>query len=331
MIYLIDIIPRVITYSRESKSMSLVPGISVVIPCYNSPPTLPDLVQEISLHLTNHSVTQFEIILVVDGSPDDTWERVMEIHQDKREIRILRLDKNYGQQAAIFAGISVARHKTLITMDDDGQHPADTIMTMIAKFEEGYQVVYGTPILKSHGNYRRFLSYFFKKLMKQGLGIENSAIFSAYRIIDKQTLDRKVTSYDELIAGSLDTLISRSGMKITSQPICMEIRHQGKSNYSLIKLLNYALRIIVSNSIRPLRIALVFGLFGLLISLAGLTYLVLSLIFRDYLVPGYLSLETSILFFGSIQLITIGLIGEYVGLLYLKSIGQKSFVIDRMN
>jgi undecaprenyl-phosphate 4-deoxy-4-formamido-L-arabinose transferase len=309
--------------------MSVVPGISVVIPCYNSPTTLPDLVQDISSHLTNHMVAQFEIILVVDGSPDDTWERVMEIHQDKREIRILRLDKNYGQQAAIFAGISVARHKTLVTMDDDGQHPADTIMTMISKFEEGYHVVYGNPILKSHGIYRRFLSYLLKKLMKQGLGIENSAIFSAYRVIDKQTLDRKVASYDELIAGSLDTLISRSGMKIASQPINMEIRQQGKSNYSLIKLLNYALRIIVSNSIRPLRIALVFGFFGLLISLGGLTYLVLSLIFRDYLVPGYLSLETSILFFGSIQLITIGLIGEYVGLLYLKSIGQKSFVIDQ--
>jgi glycosyltransferase involved in cell wall biosynthesis len=310
--------------------MSLVPGISVVIPCFKSPPALTDLVQKISSHLTNNFVVEFEIILVVDGSPDDTWERVKKIQKDLTQIKILRLDKNYGQQAATFAGISVAKHKILITMDDDGQHPADTIKAMIAKFEEGYQVVYGTPIVKSHGINRRFLSFLLKKLMKHGLGIKNSAVFSAYRVIDKKTLDDKVSSYDDLIAGSLDTLMSRSGMRVASQPIYMETRLNGKSNYNFLKLMNYALRIIVSNSIRPLRIALVLGFFGLLISFMGLAYLVLSLIFRDYLVPGYLSIETSILFFGSIQLITIGLIGEYVGLLYLKSIGQKSFVIDEL-
>ncbi len=301
-----------------------------MIPCFHSPSTLPHLVADICRHLTSQYSNRFEIILVDDGSPDNTWERVKDIQKDLREIKVLRLDKNYGQQAAVFAGISAARYKTVITMDDDGQHPASTLLMMIAKFEEGYQVVYGNPIMKSHGLYRRILSSLLKKLMKYGLGINHSAVFSAYRVIDKETLDTKVGRYDELIAGSLDTLISRSGMKIASQPIYMAGRLQGKSNYNLMKLMHYALRIIVSNSIRPLRVALVLGFFGLIISLAGLTYLIISLILRDYLVPGYFSLQTSILFFGSIQLITIGLIGEYVGLLYLKSIGQKSFVIDEM-
>jgi len=302
-------------------------GLSVVIPCFQSELTLKDVVNGIQNTLKTHKINRFEIILVLDGPTDGTMKIAYQLEESFSKCRVVELSRNFGQHAAIYAGISISNYGLVVTMDDDGQHLSCELPKLIEAIDEQVDVVYGRPLEDEHGSFRNFASNTFKAGLFKILGVKNARDISALRIFRKELLQN--IDFQKISAGIVDVPLHWNSTRIKTIPIKMAKRAKGKSNYTLRSLFGFAIQMVVSYSVKPLKFALGLGLFGFLASALLTIYFLIQYFTGKVQVAGFSTITVLITTISSIQLVTLGVLGEYVANIHQRSIGKPIFNIKQ--
>jgi len=297
--------------------------LSIIIPVFNSEKTIEKVINRVKLTLGNKQ--KFEVILVNDGSYDNTYIKCIEISRKFNFVKFINLSKNFGQHNAILAGLRYAKGDNIAFLDDDLQTPPEEIWKLIDKIEEGYDVVYGNYTNKKHNLLRNIGSKINDMMASILLKKPKKVKITSYFIIRKY-LVKEIVNYIGPYP-YLGGLILRITNNIGVVNISHKERLYGKSHYSFLSLLKLWINGFTNFSVKPLRISL---FFGILCSLIGFIFSVVLIIRKliDPLVPlGWTSIIVIIVFFSGIQLISIGLIGEYVGRIFLSQNNQPQYVI----
>lgn len=299
--------------------------VSFVIPCYRSALTIGKVVNEIQDTMNAMENYSYEIILVNDCSPDDTFEVISKLCEENINICGVNLAKNFGQHAALMAGFHQVTGDILVCLDDDGQTPADEVGKLLAEIEAGQDVVYASYDHKKHSMFRNFGSWVNEKMLQFLLGKPKelfvSSYFAARRFIVDEML-RYENAYPYVIG-----LVLRSTKKIVNVPVNHREREIGTSGYTLGKLLGLWFNGFTAFSTKPLRIATASGTI-----FAGLGFLyALYTIIKKFVNPavpmGFSSMMSAILIIGGLILIMLGLIGEYIGRMYICMNNAPQFVV----
>lgn len=299
--------------------------ISVIIPCYRSEKTIRKVVDEIKSEFEKQNKYGYEIILVNDGSPDRTFCAIREICASDKNIIGVNLSRNFGQASAKMTGIRYASGDIVVYMDDDGQHPAKGIFKLAEKVLEGYDVVYAHFQHKQHSWFKRITSDINKRVSVWA-GISQKGVFSSSFLAYSKFVSEALKKYDS-------PFVSMGGyiMRITEKFANVEIEHrkriEGESGYTLKKLLRLWMNSFTNFTIIPLRIA---SFTGIICSILGFLFGGFVII-RKLIVPsiaaGYSSLIAVLLFIGGIIMIMLGLLGEYVGRIYMTISGAPQYYV----
>ena len=299
-------------------------NISVIIPVFNSGPMLQKLIQRLGAELPNLCEV-FEVILINDGSLDDSWRIITELQIDYPWMVGINLMRNYGQHNALLCGIRLAQHEYIITMDDDLQHPPEEIGKLIVMLDEGYDVVYGYPEQEQHGLWRNLASQLTKFALQRTTGIETARRVSAFRAFQTK-IRRAFDTYRNPFV-SIDVLLSWGTNRFTAVPVHHNTREVGGSNYTFRKLVAHALNMITGFSTFPLQFAswmgFAFAIFGGIL----LLYVIGRYIILGGSVPGFPFLASTIAIFAGVQLFALGIIGEYLARMYFRLMDRPSYVI----
>lgn len=298
-------------------------GVSIVIPCYKSTGTIETLASEILREFDG--IDLFELILVNDGSPDELATRIDNLRNSDSRIRSIELTRNFGQHNALLAGIHNSRFGVVVTMDDDLQHlPSQVILLLEHLLKGGFDVVYGVPLEEEHGLLRSSASVIVKKALTFS-GYPNAQSISAFRVF-RTDLFKQLPNYSDPNI-QLDAVLNWLTSRVGTVKVKMVNRQFGQSNYSISMLIKYAFNLIIGHTVRPLRLVTFFGGF---LSLVGLILGLAQTIafFTLHNSPsGYTSLIVVISFFLGIQMLFLGVMGEYLGRLYIRNSGQPTYVI----
>ncbi|MDZ7723407.1 MAG: glycosyltransferase family 2 protein [candidate division KSB1 bacterium] len=301
--------------------------ISIVIPVYASMDCLKTLAQRLK-DVLNPLKRRYEIILVNDCSPDKSWETILGLCQENPSIMGVNLRRNFGQHNAVMAGLQYASGESIVIMDDDLQHDPVHIPDLIHKLEKGYDVCYGRYTRKKHSWFKNFGSWFNDKVANIILKKPKDIYLSSFKAL-KGDVAAEILKYDGPYP-YVDGLIFRVTRNITQIDIVHHERFSGKGNYTLGKSLNLWLKLATNFSIFPLRIATFLGFLSSGIGfLLGLYYIILHLI-GIQTPAGWSSLIVAVLFIGGIQLVSLGIIGEYVGRLFLHKSGEPQYTINQV-
>jgi undecaprenyl-phosphate 4-deoxy-4-formamido-L-arabinose transferase len=305
--------------------------ISYIIPCYRSEKTLPGVVDEIKTTMEGlKDRYEYDIFLINDFSPDGTALVIEKLCSENDFIHGISFARNFGQHAALMAGLRYADGDICVCLDDDGQTPANQVDRLLNKLEEGYDVVYARYGNKKHSGFRNFGSRVNDMMLRVMLDKSKDLFVSSYFAVRRFIVNdmiRYENSYPYVIG-----LVLRSAGKIANVDIDHRSRTEGESGYSLKKLLNLWFNGFTAFSVKPLRFATVVGAIS---ATLGLLYGVFVII-RRLLVPaavmGYAATMSAIVFFGGMILLTLGLIGEYIGRMYISMNNSPQYVIrDKWN
>jgi len=297
--------------------------LSVVIPVYNSALILPGLVRQLE-RIIPPLATTYEIILVNDGSHDESWQVIRQLAAASPCVRGITMMRNYGQHNALLCGIRAARYDVIVTMDDDSQHPPEEIPKLLAKLSEGLDVVYGTPLELPHSWWRNLFSNLIKSLLTRVMGVGTFRNISAFRAF-RADLRQAFTDYNspDVI---IDVLFSWGTNRFGSVTVRHDPRLDGTSTYTIRKLLNTAILVLTGFSTTPLRVASITGFtfmfFGLLVFLY-----VLIVYFLIGSLPGFPFLASIISLFSGAQLFALGLFGEYLAKIFTRSMGRPPYLV----
>jgi glycosyltransferase involved in cell wall biosynthesis len=299
-------------------------NISVVIPVYNSKNTLVELCDRLNTVLPGIS-KEYEIILVNDGSKDTSGNVINQISKNCECVKGVHLMRNYGQHNALLCGIRIATYELIVTLDDDLQNPPEEIPKMLEKLNQGYDVVYGSPEKEQHGLFRDLASIIVKIALNMIMGIETAKNVSDFRIFRKDLRNAFAQFNGTFIF--IDVLLTWGTKNFSSIKVQHNSRKFGKSNYSLGSLFIHAINMVTGFTVFPLRVA---SILGFLVSFFGFIvfiYVVIEYILFNSSVPGFTFLASIIAIFSGAQLLTIGLIGEYISRLYFQSIDKPAYII----
>lgn len=297
---------------------------SVVIPAYNSQGTLPILIEKLSVVLP--TITQeFEVIIVNDNSSDQTWEIILGLAKEYSWVRGITLMRNYGQHNATLCGIFQAKYSTIVTMDDDLQHPAEEIPKLIQKLEEGYSVVYGIPSRSPHNWWRNILSRFTKRILAFVMGIKYTFDIGSFRAF-RGDLRKAFKDFNkpEVI---VDVLLSWGTRNFGFVQVREDPRVIGSSNYSFRKLFRLAITVLTGFSTAPLRFTSFLGFFFVIFGL-GLFIYVLIVYFTVGSILGFPFLASMIALFSGAQLFVLGIFGEYQARIFERTSQSPCFTIS---
>lgn len=299
--------------------------VSFVIPCYRSAQTIGRVVEEIDTTMKGLSGYAYEIVLVNDASPDDTFDVIRGMCAERRDICGVNLARNFGQHAALMAGFRHARGDVVVCLDDDGQTPADEAGKLLAKLEEGYDVVYAKYTHKQHSLFRNFGSKVNELMTRAMLGKPKELYVSSYfamRRFVAHELIRYENPYPYVIG-----LVLRATKKIANVEVTHREREIGTSGYTVGKLLGLWFNGFTAFSVKPLRIATVIGVVS---ACGGFLYGIYTVVkkFLNPAVPvGFSALMAAIVFFCGLILLMLGIIGEYIGRIYISLNNSPQYVI----
>lgn len=303
--------------------------ITIVVPAYNEANNLLPLYDQIG-HVLSTSIYKWEIIFVNDGSSDHTLQILKEIATKYSNCKYISFSKNFGKDNALKAGIDHAKGDAVITMDADLQHPPSLILELIKKWEEGNEIVYAfRKGANPHSNFfSRMYSSIFWKILKFLSGMKLEEGISDYRILDKIVVDeiKKMDEYELFLRG----MIKWVGFNQLGIEYVPDERFTGESTYSRKALLNLAIHGITSFSVKPLYMAIYLGFTFSFMSVIYIPYVLYSLYMHSD-VPGWSSTIMTIVFLGGIQLIMIGVIGIYVGKLFMQTKNRPNYIIQAQN
>jgi glycosyltransferase involved in cell wall biosynthesis len=299
-------------------------GISIVIPAYNSGEILPQLVERLEPVLVAAG-QPFELVLVNDGSRDQTWPVIQELARAKPWVRGLRMMRNYGQHNALLAGIRAAKFAVTITMDDDLQHPPEELPKLLAKFAEGFDVVYAPPQNEQHGFFRDIASLITKFALQSAMGAETARMASAWRIFRTQSRDAFAAFHSPFV--SLDVLLTWATTNFGALPLRHEPRALGKSNYTVGKLIRHALNMMTGFSVVPLQLASIIGFAFTVFGIGVLSYVIFRYLTSGTTVAGFPFLASIIAVFSGAQLFALGIIGEYLARMHFRTMDKPTYII----
>jgi len=300
------------------------PDLSVVIPVYKSENILPSLLERLATVLPQISA-QYEVILVNDGSPDRSWEKIVTLSADYPWLRGIRLMRNYGQHNALLRGIRAARYEVIVTMDDDLQHPPEEIPKLLAELDKGYDVVYGYPESESHALWRSLSSQLTKWLLRVGLGIpgiERSGAFRAFRAHLREAFADYRSSFV-----SIDVLLSWGTTRFCYVPVRHDSRKEGASNYNFAKLIVHMFNMVTGVSTLPLQLASVLGFSLTFFGFGVLIYVIGRYLLQGSPVQGFPFLASIVSIFSGAQLFALGIFGEYLARMYFRLVGKPQSVV----
>ena len=298
--------------------------ISICIPVYNGAMTITALVEEVKKTLHKY---ELEIILINDGSKDNSEEVCVNIAKQYDFVKFIALRKNFGEHNAVLCGLNYATGEYTVIIDDDFQNPPSEILTLIDEANKGYDVVYSRYEEKKHHWFRNLGSKFNDLVATWLLDKPNGLYLSSFKLIRKEVIE-EIVKYKGPFP-YIDGLILRVTDNIGVKTVEHTKRVEGESNYTLSKLISLWLNMFVNFSIKPLRIATVVGVAISVCSfILGIYFIVEKLLLPDASM-GWTSLMVSILFLSGIQLIFLGIIGEYLGKQYLDQNGTPQWVIKK--
>ena len=302
--------------------------ISYVIPCYRSAKTIGGVVAEIREKMQSLTKYTYEIILVNDCSPDDTFDVIRKLALEDPKITAIDFVRNFGQHSALMAGLRQSAGDIVICLDDDGQTPADEADKLVAALEEGADVAYARYSHKKHSLFRNFGSYVNEKMAEFMLEKPKSLIVSSY-FAAKRYIVNDMIRYENSFPYVIG-LVLRSTKNIVNVDVNHRNREVGESGYTLKKLLGLWMNGFTSFSVKPLRIATVLGVIS---ALAGFLYGIVIII-QHFVLPdrvmGFASLVAIMVFFGGMIMIMLGLIGEYVGRIYISMNASPQYIIKQI-
>lgn len=309
----------------DQTTPSISPELSLVIPVYNGSETIRAVVESIQRVFASHS---FEIILVNDGSEDDSENVCAQLVQESRgTVTLVQLSRNFGEHSAVLAGLGQARGEYMAVLDDDGQHPPEEVARMLAEIKEkNYDVVYGHYIEKQHSSFRNAGSRFNDRIATLMLGKPKDLYLSSFKVMNR-FLVNEIIKYRGPYPYA-DGLIYRTTRRIGQIPVEHRANIAGPSRYTFRKLLGLWLNMFLNFSIKPLRLSVYVGLI-----VSCLSVLALGFIFVDkvWITPdltlGIPTVLGCIVFFSGVQLMILGLVGEYLGRLYLDQTGTPQYIV----
>lgn len=299
--------------------------VSFVIPCYRSEKTISGVVNEIRETMAGLKQYTYEIVLVNDCSPDETFSVIRRLCRENENIRGVDLAKNFGQHAALMAGFRQTKGDVVVCLDDDGQTPAAEAGKLLEKIDEGYDVVYAKYDHKQHSTFRNFGSKVNELMTRMMLQKPKELYISSYFAARRFVIDEVVryeNSYPYVIG-----LVLRATKKIANVEVHHRERMVGTSGYTLKKLLGLWFNGFTAFSVQPLRIATICG--GLC-AVLGFLYAIYTVIkkFVNPNVPlGFSSLMSAVMFIGGMLMLMLGLIGEYIGRIYITLNNSPQYVI----
>lgn len=285
--------------------------ISIVIPIHNEETGIPELYKRLVQGLKVNA-GPYEIIFVDDASSDGSFELLKELHeQNMTSVKVLKLSRNFGHQLAITAGLRVAQGKGVIVMDGDLQDPPEVIPEFIRKWQSGYEIVYGVrKERKGETFFKKFTAKIFYKLIRTATNIGIPENVGDFYLLDRKVV-MALNAMDERHR-FLRGMVAWLGFKRTGVEYVREPRFSGQTKYTLWKMVKFSFDAATSFSFTPLRMISMVGAFFSVVAFLGILLIFYEKLFTDRTVTGWSSLMVVVLFLGGIQLLAVGLIGEYV-------------------
>lgn len=299
--------------------------ISFVIPCYRSEHTLPHVIAEIEEKMETMEQYEYDIFLVNDCSPDGTFNVIRELCEKHANIKGIDFSKNFGQHSALMAGLRYSDGDYVVCLDDDGQTPANEVDKLLNKLEEGFDAVYAKYEHKQHSAFRNLGSKVNERMTRTMLGKPAELYISSYFAVKRFVVNdmiRYENSYPYVIG-----LVLRATRNIANVSVLHRERVEGASGYTFKKLIGLWFNGFTAFSVKPLRMATAIGGVS---AIAGFVYGIYTIIKR-LLIPdvpmGFSSTMAALVFFGGMIMLMLGLIGEYIGRIYISMNNSPQYVI----
>ena len=304
------------------------PLVSIVTPFYNEGEGVKHFYQVMAQTMGNLTDFDFEIICVDDGSRDNTLEQLVSISKTDPRVTVLEFSRNFGKEAAMTAGIDATTGDCVIPIDADLQDPPALIAEMLKKWQDGAEVVLAKRVDRSSDSYaKRTTAVMFYRLYNALSHLQIPENVGDYRLMDRAVVDalKQLPERQRFMKG----LFAWVGFKTVTIEYSRDARLAGETKFSGWKLLNFAIEGITSFSLMPLKIWIYVGLAGALFAFLYATFIILRTLIFGIDLPGYASLLVVTLFFGSLQLISLGVIGEYIGRIYFESKQRPLYLIRK--
>jgi undecaprenyl-phosphate 4-deoxy-4-formamido-L-arabinose transferase len=298
--------------------------LSAVIPVHNSEATLAELVRRVATILEG-AVEEYEIVLVNDGSQDESWEKIQALASHRPEVRGINLMRNFGQHNALLAGIREARYEVVATLDDDLQNPPEEIPNLLAALDEDVDVVYGTPVAPQHGWFRGMSSQVTKLALQSAMGSQTASKLSNFRVF--RTHLRAAFDHCRGPDISIDVLLTWGTRRFAVVPVRHEARLVGKSGYDLRRLTVHALNMLTGFTARPLRLASLIGLATSLFGVMVLVYVFVVRLVSGGSGTGFAFLASIVAIFSGVQLFALGMMGEYLARMHFRLMEKPAYAV----
>ncbi|GFO73742.1 polyisoprenyl-phosphate glycosyltransferase [Bathymodiolus japonicus methanotrophic gill symbiont] len=312
------------TLTAERGSLPL---LSLVIPCYNEEQVIAETVSRLNNFCAELTDLEVELIFIDDGSQDNTLAILRDHAAQDPRIKVICFARNFGHQIAVTAGMDAAKGDAVVLIDADLQDPPEVIHQMIAKWREGYDVVYGTRTArKGESIFKRSSARGFYRLLNKLSDVPIPLDTGDFRLMTQPIVDslKAMPERDRFVRG----MVSWVGFKQIAIPYQRAERFAGKSKYPLRKMLRFATDGILSFSTKPLQMSIALGMLAAFIAMGGIVYAIAMRIFTDIWVEGWTALMIAILFLGGVQLICVGILGEYIGRIYNEVKQRPLYIVE---
>ena len=301
--------------------------LSLVIPCYNEEEVIAETITRIKEFCSELIGLETELIFIDDGSQDHTLSLLRAASTEDARVKVICFARNFGHQIAVTAGLDAARGDAVVLIDADLQDPPEVIHQMIAKWRAGYDVVYGTRIERQGESiFKRTSARGFYRLLNKLSDVPIPLDTGDFRLMSRIVVDslREMPERDRFVRG----MVSWVGFKQTAIPYKRAKRFAGESKYPLRKMLRFATDGILSVSTKPLQMSIGLGMLAACLALGGILYAIGMRIFTDIWVEGWTALMIAILFLGGVQLICVGILGEYIGRIYNEVKHRPLYIVE---
>lgn len=303
--------------------------LSIIIPCFNEARVIKETLVRIDRVCQSIPDMDTELICIDDGSVDETYSILESFAHSEPRLRVIRLSRNFGHQIAVSAGLDAAKGEAIVIIDADLQDPPELIPEMLDKWRQGFDVVYAQRTERpGESRFKKTSASLFYRVLQRLSDIPIPIDTGDFRLISRrvaQTLS-DMPERDRFVRG----MTSWVGFRQTALPYKRAARHAGETKYTLLKMMRLATDGIMSFSTKPLQISIALGLLCAGIATCGIAYALFMRLFTDIWVQGWTALMIAVLFLGGIQLITIGILGGYVGRIYLESKRRPLYVVSAL-
>ncbi|TJZ77365.1 glycosyltransferase family 2 protein [Chitiniphilus eburneus] len=289
--------------------------LSLVVPCYNEEEVIGETMKRLHAFCDEITDLDIELIFIDDGSRDHTRQLLRSFAAEDERIRVIGFARNFGHQIAVTAGIDAARGDAVVLIDADLQDPPEVVHQMVAKWREGYDVVYGTRTERpGESAFKLATARSFYRLLNKLSDVPIPLDTGDFRLMSRHVVDtlRAMPERDRFVRG----MVSWAGFRQTALPYKRAERFAGESKYPLRKMLRFATDGILSFSTKPLQMSIGLGLSAATLALSGIFYALVMRVFTNEWVEGWTALMIAVLFLGGVQLICVGILGEYIGRIY---------------